>query len=170
MKSTVLAVSLASILTSFGVSAAGQGAGVVNFHGYVIDAPCSIAPESKEQTIEFGDISKSFLQNGGKSERKLTIKLINCDAATAAKGVQVNFGGAVVGGTSTELLTAGTTNTAIKLNGYGEDVVFGTPTKAVMVKDGDTFLEYTASLVKASGATVAEGEFTAVSNFTMTYP
>ncbi|HBU6133634.1 fimbrial protein [Enterobacter bugandensis] len=170
MKSTVLAVSLASILTSFGVSAAGQGAGVVNFHGYVIDAPCSIAPESKDQTIEFGDITKSFLQNGGKSEQKLTIKLINCDAATAAKGVQVNFGGAVVGGTSTELLTAGTTNTAIKLNGYGEDVVFGTPTKAVMVADGDTFLEYTASLVKASGATVAEGEFTAVSNFTMTYP
>ncbi|HDR2836373.1 TPA: fimbrial protein [Enterobacter mori] len=170
MKSTVLAVSLASILTSFGVSAAGQGAGQLNFHGYVIDAPCSIHPDSKNQTYEFGDVTKSFLANGGKSEKKVTIKLINCDASTASKGVQVNFGGAVVGGTPTELLTAGTTNTAIKLNGYGEDVVFGTPTKAVMVKDGDTFLEYTASLVQATGATVAEGEFTAVTNFTMMYP
>lgn len=170
MKSKVLAFSLLALSTSFGVSAADQGEGVVNFHGFVIDAPCSIDPQNATQTVEFGQVTKSFLANGGKSEQPLNIKLINCDATTASKGVSVTFGGATVGGTNTELLTSGSTNTAIKIRGYGQDVVYGTPTTAVQVQNGDNTLTYMASLVQATGANVAEGEFNAVSNFTLTYP
>lgn len=170
MKSKVLAFSLLALSTSFGVSAAEQGQGTVNFHGFVIDAPCSIDPENAEQTIEFGQVTKSFLAGGGKSEKPLNIKLINCDATTASKGVQVTFGGGTVGATNTELLTAGSTNTAIMIRGYNQDVVYGTPSTAVQVLNGSNTLTYTASLVQATGTKVAEGEFTAVSNFTLAYP
>ncbi len=56
----VFAFSLCSV-----ANAADQGQGVVNFKGTVIDAPCGIAPESADQTIDFGQISKSHLTAGG---------------------------------------------------------------------------------------------------------
>ncbi|MCV5657541.1 F7-2 fimbrial protein, partial [Escherichia coli] len=74
--------------------AANQGQGVVNFKGTVIDAPCGIAPESADQTIDFGQISKSHLKNDGISVKKdLDIKLVNCDFTdpTAKKTVSVTF-------------------------------------------------------------------------------
>lgn len=60
--------------------AANQGQSVVNFKGTVIDAPCGIDPDSADQTIDFGQISKSHLKNDGISVKKdLDIKLVNCD-------------------------------------------------------------------------------------------
>ncbi|MDW3577819.1 fimbrial protein [Enterobacter asburiae] len=170
MKATALAVSLVALFASFGASAA-QGEGKVSFKGMVIDAPCGISPESQDQTIDFGQVSKATLAAaGGKSEKKLAIKLINCDATKATNGVKVTFSGGLVSGTATELPTSGSTNTAIKISGYGKDVEFGKASDAVLVVDGQNTLEYTASLVQATGKTVAEGEFTAVSNFGLSYP
>lgn len=38
-------------------NAADQGHGTVTFTGSIIDAPCSIAPESIDQTVNLGQIS-----------------------------------------------------------------------------------------------------------------
>lgn len=46
---------------------ADQGHGKVKFTGSIIDAPCSINPESVDQTVDLGQISNVALQNGGKS-------------------------------------------------------------------------------------------------------
>ena len=53
---TVMAAAVAATLVSFGANAANQGQGVVNFKGSVISAPCGIAPESADQSIDFGQI------------------------------------------------------------------------------------------------------------------
>lgn len=170
MNKTVMAGALAVVLASFGVSAADQGSGVVNFRGTVIDAPCGIAPESADQSIDFGQISKSHLANGGISVQKnVDIKLVNCDVTGLTKGVQLTFSGNTVTGTATELATAGTTNTAIVINGYGSDVTYGTPTDHVRLNEGDNTLRFLSWAKQATGKAVAEGDFTAIANFNLTY-
>lgn len=58
-------IMLAAVM-AFGVSslahAADQGHGKVTFSGSIIDAPCSIAPESLDQTVELGAISNVALK------------------------------------------------------------------------------------------------------------
>ncbi|WP_176138698.1 fimbrial protein, partial [Salmonella enterica] len=89
---------------------------VVNFKGSVISAPCGIAPESADQSIDFGQISKAHLNADGISVKKnLDIKLVNCDATELATtgSVKVSFTGTSVNGQVKELGTAGDTGTAV---------------------------------------------------------
>ncbi len=152
---------------------AAQGSGNVYFKGTVINAPCGIAPESADQTIDFGQISKTHLDNNGISIQKdLDIKLVNCDLTdpNAGKTVSVTFSGQTVNGTQTELLTAGPTQTAIVINGYNKDVVFNTPTDAIKLVDGNNTLHFTSWVKKATSAqNVEEGDFSAVASFNLTY-
>ncbi|MCJ2597335.1 fimbrial protein, partial [Escherichia coli] len=101
MNKVIIATMLASTV-SFGVNAANQGQGVINFKGTVIDAPCGIAQESADQTINFGQISKAHLNADGISVKKdLDIKLVNCDATEIGKltnGVKVSFTGTTING------------------------------------------------------------------------
>ncbi|EBG3215776.1 type 1 fimbrial protein [Salmonella enterica subsp. enterica] len=170
MSKSMIASALAVLLVSFGASAANTGQGVVNFKGTVIDAPCGIAPESADQTVDFGQISKSQLANGGLSiQKNVDIKLVQCDPQTLNKGVAVTFTGNTVGGQPTELATAGATNTAVVLNGYGNDVTYGTPTDFVKLGNGDNTLRFSSWVKQATGKTVAEGDFTAIANFSLSY-
>ncbi|MBB0944711.1 type 1 fimbrial protein [Escherichia coli] len=153
--------------------AANQGQGVVNFKGTVIDAPCGIAPESADQTIDFGQISKSHLKNNGISVKKdLDIKLVNCDFTdpTAKKTVSVTFSGTPVNGHTDELSTAGDTGTAVVVSASdGSMVKFDgtTSSNATQLQDGDNTLKYTTWVKK--GTEVKEGDFTAVANFNLSY-
>ena len=80
---------------STSIFAADMGHGKVNFKGSIIDVPCSIAPNSIDQTVEFGQISNMALVNGGKSTpRTFDIALENCDVTDVKKGVQLTFSGA----------------------------------------------------------------------------
>lgn len=153
--------------------AANQGQGVVNFKGTVIDAPCGIDPDSADQTIDFGQISKSYLNSNGISVKKdLNIKLVNCDLSgdDAKKTVQVTFNGATVNGHKDELGTAGDTGTAVVISGQdGKLISFGTPGTAQNLKDGENTLHYSSWVKKASDGTVKEGAFTAVADFNLSY-
>ena len=168
MIKTVMAGAVAMALVSFGANAANQGQGIVNFKGTVIDAPCGIAPESADQSIDFGQISKSHLNGDGISVKKdLNIKLVNCEPG---KNVAVTFTGATVSGAATELGTAGDTGTAVVISGQdGKPVSFGTEGAPQSLKEGENTLHYTSWVKKATGGTVKEGDFTAVANFNLTY-
>ncbi|UMT25377.1 F7-2 fimbrial protein [Escherichia coli] len=170
MIKTVMAGAVAMALVSFGANAANQGQGVVNFKGTVIDAPCGIAPESADQSIDFGQISKSHLNAEGISVKKdLNIKLVNCELNNN-NTVKVTFAGATVTGAATELGTAGDTGTAVVISGQdGKLVSFGTEGAAQTLKEGDNTLHYSSWVKKATGGTVKEGDFTAVANFNLTY-
>ncbi|HFP5150978.1 TPA: fimbrial protein [Escherichia coli] len=157
-------------------NAAIQGQGQVNFKGTVIDAPCGIAPESADQTIDFGQISKSHLADGGTSQHKnVDIKLVNCDLASQKKAVTITFSGSSVASDKLEELgTSGGTGTAIKMStAAGEFVKFDglTPAGVYNLKDGDNTMRYSAWVQKSSadGAAVTEGDFAAVANFNLTY-
>lgn len=172
MIKTVMAGAVAMALVSFGANAAGnnanQGQGIVNFKGTVIDAPCGIAPESADQSVDFGQISKSHLNADGISVKKdLNIKLVNCEPN---KSVEVTFTGATITGANTELGTAGDTGTAVVISGQdGKLVEFGAKGAAQSLKEGDNTLHYSSWVKKATNGTVKEGDFTAVANFNLTY-
>lgn len=177
MIKTVMASAVAMALISFGANAANQGQGVVNFKGTVIDAACGIAPESADQSIDFGQISKAHLKKDGISVKKnLDIKLVNCDfsAPDAKKTVSVTFSGTAVNGHADELGTAGDTGTAVVVSGSdGSLVKFdgATPSNATQLQEGDNTLKYTTWVKKSSaaGADVKEGDFTAVAHFNLAY-
>lgn len=165
---TVMVGAVAIALVSFGVNAANQGQGIVNFKGTVIDAPCGIAPESADQSIDFGQISKSHLNAEGISVKKdLNIKLVNCEPN---KSVKVTFSGATLAGDNTALGTAGDTGTAVVISGQdGQLVSFGAEGASQSLKAGDNTLHYSSWVKAASKGSAKEGAFTAVANFNLTY-
>nr|AAF97902.1 adhesion protein PapA [Escherichia coli] len=175
-------------VVSFGVNAAPtipQGQGEVTFKGTVVDAPCGIETQSAKQEIDFGQISKSFLQEGGESQPKdLNIKLVNCDitnfkkvtggGAAKAGRVALTFSGVSSGNNKDMLQTVGATNTAIVVVAPdGERVKFdgATTTGPSNLVDGDNTIHFTAAAVRKddSGNPVTEGAFSAVANFNLTY-
>ncbi|EHS0425056.1 type 1 fimbrial protein [Escherichia coli] len=175
MKKELVAGIVAMSFFSFGANAANQGQGVVNFKGTVINAPCGIAQESADQSIDFGQISKAHLNADGISVKKnLDIKLVNCDATEVGaltKGVKVSFTGTTFGGNANELGTSGDTGTAVVVSeASGNQVSFdgtaGSPTK---LQAGDNTLRYSTWVKKATGGNLKEGDFTAVANFNLTY-
>lgn len=171
---TVMAAAVAATLVSFGANAANQGQGVVNFKGSVISAPCGIAPESADQSIDFGQISKAHLEANGISVKKnLDIKLVNCDITELQKtgSVKVAFSGTTFGSTANELGTAGDTGTAVVVSEAGGKLVSfdGTAGSATKLQAGDNTLRYSTWVKKATGGNLKEGDFTAVANFNLTY-
>ncbi|WP_277396118.1 fimbrial protein [Escherichia coli] len=174
MVKTVMTGTIAMVLVSFGANA-NQGQGQLNFKGTVIDAPCGIAPESADQAIDFGQISKAHLTNGGTSQHKnVDIKLVNCVLAGQKKTVTITFSGSSVGADKLdELGTSGGTGTAIKMStAAGDFVKFdgSTPAGSYNLKEGDNTMRYSAWVQKASGkGAVTEGDFAAVVNFNLTY-
>ncbi|EAS0547957.1 type 1 fimbrial protein [Salmonella enterica] len=175
MIKTVMAGAVAMTLISFGASAANQGTGTINFKGSVIDAPCGIAPESADQTVDFGQISKAHLNKDGISKKQsVDIKLVNCEfgtgaAATLKNNVKVTFSGVNTGGDFTGLGLS-TTNAVVKMSGQdGKPVKFdGTTASSTKLQNGDNTLRYQAWVQKGAAA-VTEGEFSAVANFALAY-
>ena len=180
MIKSVIAGAVAMAVVSFGVNAAPttpQGQGRVTFNGTVVDAPCSISQKSADQSIDFGQLSKSFLENDGRSKpMNLDIELVNCDI-TAFKNnaktgsVKLAFTGPT-SGNNEELDTSGGTGTAIVVQAAGKNVSFnGTAGDAYPLKDGDNVLHYTAIVKKSSAnnAQVTEGAFSAVATLNLSY-
>ncbi|EMB7672994.1 fimbrial protein [Escherichia coli] len=188
MIKSVIAGAVAMAVVSFGANAAPtipQGQGEVSFKGTVVDAPCGIETQSARQEIDFGQISKSFLQEGGESQPKdLNIKLVNCDitnfkkapvsgGASKAGTVALTFSGVSSGNNKDMLQTVGATNTAIVVvDPHGKRVKFdgATTTGPSNLVDGDNTIHFTAAVRKDdSGNPVTEGAFSAVANFNLTY-
>lgn len=177
MIKSVIAGAVAMAVVSFGANAAPQGQGKVTFNGTVVDAPCGIDAQSADQSIDFGQVSKVLLNNGGTSTPKgFDIKLTDCDitnykAGNKAGTVSLTFSGVQAG---TDMLqTVGSTNTAILITDpHGKAVKFdgATATGVSSLVDGDNTIHFTALVKKdTSGNDVAEGAFSAVANFNLTY-
>ncbi|WP_368927395.1 fimbrial protein [Serratia marcescens] len=156
-----------------------QGHGKVTFSGSIIDAPCSIAPEYLDQTVELGAISNVALKNGGKSTpRNFQIKLENCELTSAVGAgknntVSLTFTGATSAVDSTLLGITGTAKGAgIGLtDASGNDIVLGQKTNAQALQNGSNTLAFAAYLQgdKASTAKIIPGEFQGVADFTLAY-
>lgn len=168
-----------AVTVVFGMSslahAADQGHGKVTFTGSIIDAPCSIAPESIDQTVALGQVSNAALKGSGKSTPKnFDIKLENCSFGTpAAKNkVAVTFTGmesAVGNGLLGITGTAKGASVAIT-QADGQIIKLGEPTKEQALQDGNNTLNFAAYMQgDGESAVITEGAFQAVADFTLAY-
>lgn len=161
---------------AFGLSStayADQGHGKVTFTGAIIDAPCSISPESIDQTVEMGQISSVALQNGGKSTpRNFSIALENCTVAPGNNKVTATFTGMEsVAGNGLLGITGSAQGASIAItDGSGAVIELGKPTKEQEIQAGNNTLSF-AAYVQGDGAsaTITEGDFQAVADFTLAY-
>ncbi len=168
-------IMMAALLT-FGAATAvqaDQGSGRVTFNGTIIDAPCSVSPDSEDQTVALGQIARSQLENSGSSTpRNFEIRLENCDASTQ-NTVSATFTGSPSQYDADSLGVTGTGGgvSVVLTDGSGAKIVLGTPTAARPFQNGNTNLVFSA-FVQGGGAaaTITEGQFTAVTDFTLAYP
>lgn len=179
----ILLATLISGAMSASVFAADMGHGKVTFKGAIIDAPCSISPNSIDQTVDLGQVSNAVLVGGGKSsQRVFDIALENCDVSDK-KGVQLTFSGAAASfdNTNKTLGIVGTASGAgIQItNGSGNVVTLGTPTPLQAILEGNNTLHFSAYLMgdptqtgtgeSAQNATITSGDFSAIADFTLSY-
>ncbi|WP_411749733.1 fimbrial protein [Serratia marcescens] len=174
MKKAIVAAAVA-FCVSAAANAADQGHGKVTFTGSIIDAPCSIAPESLDQTVELGAISKAALVKNGKSTpRNFNIALENCsfgDPATKNK-VQLTFTGMESAANNGLLgITGSAAGASVAIvDGSGSVVKLGEPSKAQVLSNGSNTLNF-AAYVQGDGADdkITEGDFQSVADFTLAY-
>lgn len=151
-----------------------QGSGDITFIGAIIDAPCSIAPESVDQTIPMGQVSNATLANSGESKMEdFSIKLVGCDFKTAAS-VDVTFTGMGDESSADLLALNGTAKgAAIKMFNQqsGKAIELGKATNVSGLAVGDNKLNFGAKLVKTAADKdgITPGDFSAKTHFVMQY-
>lgn len=174
MKFNKLVLAAAVLLgTITSVQAADEGSGVVRFTGSIIDAPCSIDPNSADQAIELGAVSSVALVDGGNSVPKpFEIRLENC-SIDVAKTVKTTFNGAAGEGGLLGI-TGDASGAGIALtDGNGASIALGTASAGQLLSVGasEAILSFSAYLKGNGGAadTIVPGEFSSVANFMLTY-
>ncbi len=165
------ALLVASTLST--VALANQGGGTVTFFGDIIDAPCSVHPDSRDFRVDMGQVSKTHLEKdeGKSNARNFSIKLENCSTETF-KTAQVSFSGTADANNPSLLGLVGSAGGAgIALqDGSGAAVVLGEATAATKLVDGNNTLNFAAYLQRSTGTSiVVPGQFETVSTFAMSY-
>lgn len=183
MSKNLIAAVLATLAMGSLVStanAANQGSGTVTFTGSIINAPCSIAPDSVDQTVNLGSVANKALVNGGKSSpQNFNIKLQDCDLTGLAKNtITATFTGTPSKINANNLGLTGTARGAsIVLTQGGTDIKLGEATTATKVGEGNNTLTFAAYLQGESTTTtgvttysaIVPGDFKSVANFTLAY-
>ncbi|MFS2224413.1 fimbrial protein [Pantoea sp. B65] len=157
------------------VDAADSGHGTVTFQGSIIDSPCSINPDTIDQTIALGQISSVALSASGNTgsslPRHFQIKLENCDTSTLST-VQSKFTGPVSDYDADSLAISGTASGAsiVMTDGSNQKVKLGVATTPQPLQTGFNTLSFNAYLQGGgASATIVPGEFQSVANFTLSY-
>jgi len=159
---------IVSGMAAFGAQA-DAGSGKVTFTGSIIDAPCSIQAGDEEQAISLGEVASAAVA-GGKTSTPVPfyIHLENCSTGTL-KTVQTTFSGASSSVTGAVLGVTGTASNVgiVMTDGDSNKIQLGTKTAKQNLTDGNNTLSYSAFII--GGEKPGEGEFTAVTNWTLSY-
>ncbi|OZI58532.1 fimbrial protein [Bordetella genomosp. 1] len=169
----------AKLALAAAIGLASQGAfaddGTIDFIGEIVDAPCSIAPESQNLVVPLGKVSKAELSAAGKKSTPAVfkIKLLNCGAS--AKGATVTFNGATdatvkdtLSVTAGKVSGSGASGVAVELqDSSGAKIPVGAPSNEYALNVGDNPLVFKAVYVATAAATPGAADATA--QFTVTY-
>ena len=157
--------------------------GTINFTGEIVDAPCSISPNSQNLTVPLGKVTRNAFGGtagtaviGTKATpARFTIDLLGCGAT--AKGATVTFSGTadLDNATTLRLANAGqvgvgsASGVAIELgDSAGTKIALGSPSADYVLGLGDNSLKFQAAYV-ATKTAVTVGPANAVAQFTVAY-
>ncbi|MGA4650083.1 fimbrial protein [Citrobacter portucalensis] len=163
-----------------GANAADQGHGQVTFKGSIIDAPCSITPESADQSVPMGQIASHVLQGGKQSLPKaFSIDLENCEfssgeeyaRAAAGNSVTVTFSGTSSVGDPTMLGLNGEAAGAgiVIADESGKVMPLGNKSSLYRLTGTNPSLGFTAYLKGLEKATIVPGDFESIAQFSLDY-
>lgn len=158
--------------------------GTINFTGEIVDAPCSISPNSQNMTVPLGKVSRTAFDGAtagtavvGKkaTPAKFKIDLLGCGAT--AKGATVTFSGTadLDDATNLRIANAGQVGTgsasgvAIELgDSAGTKIPLGSASGTYVLGLGDNSLNFQAAYV-ATKTAVTVGPANSVAQFTVAY-
>lgn len=171
-----------ALILASGMATFAANAGRVDFHGSIIDAACSIDPDSSVIDVNLGQIASKQLANEGSSTPvTFDINLKNCELsseggneesrAAAKNTVSVTFGGSAANATNDLLgITGNASGAGIAMtDGSGSRIVLGQATSARALIEGDNTLRFSAYLVGLNGQTAEPGNFASTADFTLAY-
>ncbi|NDJ59247.1 fimbrial protein [Enterobacteriaceae bacterium 4M9] len=183
-----------ALIIALGMSAAGaqaaadQGSGKITFSGSIIDAPCSIDPESSDQEVNLGQVAKSQLENSGTSTpQNFAILLKNCAVTetqvnnpedpenptqvVTAPSVTVTFGGSpALDDDNTWFGITGTATGAgvVITDASSNKIPVGGTSAARELIEGNNTLGFSAYL-QGLGNTIETGDFQSIADFMLSY-
>ncbi|HGL4620253.1 TPA: fimbrial protein [Citrobacter koseri] len=169
----MIAAAMSIGLTS-GAYAAEAGHGKITFTGSIIDAPCSVSPDSVDQTVDLGQVSSAALSadgnTGTSTPRNFEINLENCTLVPGQESVTTTFTGAE--GLDGKLgITGNATGVGIVLtDGASNKIELGQASAPQTLKDGSNTLLFSAYLQgDGASANISAGDFSGVADFMLQY-
>lgn len=152
-----------------------QGGGQIDFTGKIIDAPCTVAPESTEIPVNMGQVSSKILANGGNSQTEtFEIKLLDCPT-DRQHSVKIKFGGTANAIESTLFGLLGSAKGAgiALVDSSGKQIAPEEMSNVSSLSGGTNVLRFGAYLKGTPGASnnvaVVPGDFNTVVNFSLMY-
>lgn len=170
---------IATIMTSAGFVSVSQAAtvsgGTINFEGQVVDAACSVATTSGNQTVSLDQVQATKLATPGQTanqQQSFNIVLEDCNSTVSANA-GVTFNGQADSTTTTALAnTAGAgaaTNVALQLYGPdGQELDLGSDSATVTLTDGENTIPLSVDYI-ATGAAATAGNVAATATFNINY-
>lgn len=174
------AIILSLGMAAFGAQADSVQGGRVTFTGSIVDAACSINPQSENLDVPLGSIGSAQLLNSGKSTpQPFQIVLENCavtsgiesasSRAATANSVSITFNGIADESNSSLLSLSGATGAGVAItNAGGQLLELGKESSLYSLTDGKNILDFSAYL-QGNNKPVETGEFSAIANFTLNY-
>ncbi|WP_165466837.1 fimbrial protein [Enterobacter cloacae] len=181
-KKVLLAVVLTAIMSG-SAFAEEQGSGKIKFQGIVIDAPCSIAPDSVDKVIDLGEVTTAVINANKKSTPvPVEINLENCqlddpadETDTPISKVDVTFTSAATDATDTSLMSNtyanGAQNVGVRLLDIAESTLPLGEAKSIDLLAGSTTqtLHFKAVMEVLTGKTATAGQVEATANYVLMY-
>lgn len=84
-------VSTLAVLTAQIAGAATEVAGAkgkINFTGAVVEGACNLSAGQKDQIVDFGEVGRSVLNEGGVATANFSIALTDCEPAVKVEGLE----------------------------------------------------------------------------------
>jgi len=181
-KKVLLAVAMATLISGSAL-AAEQGSGKIKFKGVVIDAPCSIAPDSVDKEVDLGEITTAVINANKKSSPvAVDINLENCqlddpgdETDTPITKVDVTFTSSATDTTDTSLMTntyaSGAQNVGVRLLDNAEgNITLGQQQELDLLAGSTTqTLHFKAVMEVPTGKTATAGQVEATANYVLMY-
>ncbi|EOI1347760.1 fimbrial protein [Enterobacter hormaechei] len=179
-KKLLLATAMA-VIVSGAAFADDQGSGKIKFKGIVIDAPCSIAPDSVDKEVDLGEVTTAVINANKKSTPvPVDINLENCqlddpadETDTPITKVDVTFTSAATDAADTSLMSntyaSGAQNVGVRLLDNAESAI--TEANEVELLAGSTTqtLHFKAVMEVPTGKTATAGQVEATANYVLMY-
>ena len=181
-KKILLAVTIAAAVSG-SAFAAEQGSGKIKFIRVVIDAPCSIAPDSVDKEVDLGEVTTAVINANKKSTPvPVDINLENCqlddpadETDTPITKVDVTFTSAATDAADTSLMSntyaSGAQNVGVRLLDNAESAITLGEANEVELLAGSTTqtLHFKAVMEVPTGKTATAGQVEATANYVLMY-